>query len=62
MEIVSRELNDDEARYDIIPVRAEGVDMPTVKTKSRCAWEAVDAPSIWCLYAMCLGFGMGTEI
>ncbi len=33
---------DDEARYDIISVRAEGADMPTGKTRSRCAWEAVN--------------------
>ena len=27
-------------------MRAEGADMPTGKTKSRCAWEAVNAPAI----------------
>ena len=48
---------DDEARYDIISVRAEGADMPTGKTKSRCAWEAVNAPVIRCLHAMRRGCG-----
>ena len=33
--------------------------MPTGKTKSRCAWEAVNAPVIRCLRAMCRGCGNG---
>ena len=33
--------------------------MPTGKTKSRCAWEAVNAPAIRCLRAMCCGCGNG---
>jgi len=33
-------------RCVIIPVQAEGADMPTGKTKSRCAWEAVNAPAM----------------
>ena len=44
--------------YGIIPARAEGADMPTGKTKSRCAWEAVNAPAIRCLRAMCRGCGV----
>ena len=48
---------DDEARYDIISVRAEGADRPTGKTRSRCAWEAVNAPVIRCLHAMRRGCG-----
>ena len=39
----------DEASYVIISVRAEGADMPTGKTKSRCSWEAVNLPAIRCL-------------
>jgi len=39
-------LYDDKARCVIISVRAEGADMPTVKTKSRCAWEAVNASAV----------------
>ena len=31
--------------------------MPTGKTKSRCAWEAVNAPVIRCLHAMRRGCG-----
>ena len=49
---------DDEARYDIISVRAEGADMPTGKTRSKCAWEAVNAPAIRCLHAMRRGCGV----
>ena len=49
----------DEARYDIISVRAEGVDMPTGMAKSRCAWEAVNVPAIRCLHSMCRGCGNG---
>jgi hypothetical protein len=37
------------ASYVIISGRAEGADMPTGKTKSRCAWEAVNAPAVRCL-------------
>lgn len=48
---------DDKARCGIISVRAEGADVPTEKTKSRCAWEAVNAPAIRCLPAMCRGCG-----
>ena len=47
----------DEARCDIISVRAEGADMPTGKAKSRCAWEAVNALVIRCLHAMRRGCG-----
>ena len=48
-----------EARGVIISVRAEGADMPTGKTKSRCAREAVNAPAIRGLPAMCRGCGNG---
>jgi len=48
---------DDKARCGIISVRAEGADVPTGKTKSRCAWEAVNAPVILCLHAMRRGCG-----
>ena len=37
---------DDEARCGIISVRDEGADMPTGKTKSRCAWGAVNASAV----------------
>ena len=37
---------DDGARYVIISVRAGGADMPTGKTRSRCAWGAVNAPAV----------------
>ena len=50
---------DDEARCGIISARAEGVDMPTGKTRSRCAWEAVNAPAIRGLHSMCRGCGNG---
>ena len=33
--------------------------MPTGKTKSRCAWEAVNAPAMWRPYATCRGCGNG---
>ena len=42
----------DEASYVIISTRAEGADMPTGKAKSRCAWEAVNAPAVRCLHTM----------
>ena len=48
---------DDKAERVTIPVRAEGADIPTGKTRSRCAWEAVNAPVIRCLPAMCRGCG-----
>ena len=51
--------DDEEARRVIISVPAEGADMPTGKTKSRCAWEAVELPAIRCLHAMCRGCGAG---
>ena len=31
--------------------------MPTGKAKSRCAWEAVNAPAIRGLHSMCRGCG-----
>ena len=31
--------------------------MPTGKTKSRCALEAVNAPAMRCLHSMCRGCG-----
>ena len=37
---------DGEARCGIISARAEGADMPTGKTKSRCAWGAVNASAV----------------
>ena len=49
--------NDDDVRCGIISVRAEGADVPTGKTKPRCAWEAVNAPVIRCLHAMRRGCG-----
>ena len=33
--------------------------MPTEKTKSRCAWETVNLPTMRCLHAMCSGYGNG---
>ena len=59
---IETSLCDEEARYDIIPVRAEGADMPTGKTRSRCAWEAVNAPAVRCLHAMRSGCGTEIEI
>ena len=50
-----------ETRSVIILVLVEGADMPTGKTKSRCAWEAVNAPAILCLYVMCRGCGNGNR-
>lgn len=38
-----------EASYVIISTRAEGADMPTGKAKSRCAWEALNLPTVRCL-------------
>ena len=35
--------------------------MPTGKTKSRCAWEAVNLPAIRCLHAMCFGYATGNK-
>ena len=35
--------------------------MPTGKTRSRCAWEAVKLPAIRCLYTMCPGYGNGNK-
>ena len=34
--------------------------MPPGKTKSRCAWEAVNAPAIRGLHSMCRGCGNGS--
>ena len=48
-------------RCVIISGQAEGADMPTGKTKSRCAWEAVNLPAIRCLHAMCSGYATGNK-
>ncbi len=46
-------------RCVIISVLAEGADMPTGNAKSRCAWEAVNAPAMRRLRAMRRGCGNG---
>ena len=48
-------------RCVIISVRAEGAYMPMGKTKSRCAWEAVNLPASRCLHAMCPGYATGNK-
>ena len=52
---------DDEMVCVIISARAEGADMPTGKTKSRCAWEAVNLPAVRCLHVMCFGYATGNK-
>ena len=51
--------NDDDAGRVIISGRAEGADMPTGKTRSRCAWEAVNAPAIRCPHTQFSGHATG---
>ena len=52
---------DDKAERVIISVRAEGADMPTGTTKSRCAGEAVNLSASRCLHAMCSGYATGNK-
>ena len=46
VQLAMAQRDDDKARCGIISVRAEGADMPTGKTRSRCAWEAVNASAV----------------